>query len=92
MYSTFTFLLIFCFIFTNVNSLCSSNEYSSKIKKILSLQSEYDIYEGDYVFLARASGPVGTNPSGIYGTTSFNNIEINDPYSVSPNYTYFSRS
>eukprot|EP01083_Nonionella_stella_P285077 970412_1 len=43
-------------------------------------------------FLAKYSYPVGANPSGIYGVTSFDNVNITDPDGLYSNWSYFQRS
>ena len=86
-----SWLIIFV-VFRPVVPLCSSTEYRAQIRNILSKQTEYEIYEAEYIFIPYFSDPVGTNPSGIYGTTTLNNIQTSAPNSIASNWTYISRS
>ena len=61
------------------------------MRKILSLQNNYDIYEGTLIFLQNKSYPQA-NPNGIYGTVNFNN-NPNITYNRELlDYTYFLRA
>eukprot|EP01084_Bolivina_argentea_P248759 416179_1 len=73
------------------SALCSSNNYKDKIRNILSKQTNYTMYEGKLTFRENATF-ITTNPSGVYGTPYFDNIEnITNPNSISPHMTYFLR-
>eukprot|EP01084_Bolivina_argentea_P187601 323104_1 len=75
-----------------ISSLCSSYEYSNKIRNILSKTNEYIVYEGKLIFRQNATFG-GTNPSGIYGTSYFEFIDnITDQESISPHTSYYLRS
>eukprot|EP01084_Bolivina_argentea_P166272 288703_1 len=79
--------------FTLTVSLCSSIDYSDKIRSILSSQTDYDVYEGKLIFVQNATDFPGTNSNGIYGATYFGNISnLTDPHSIAPKYSYFMRS
>eukprot|EP01084_Bolivina_argentea_P082726 149792_1 len=72
-------ILLFISIISNsiefASTLCSSTEYSNKIRNILSKQNDYDVYEGQMVFFQNKSYPQ-QNPNGIYGGVYFNTKEI----------------
>eukprot|EP01084_Bolivina_argentea_P187597 323098_1 len=77
----------------SVLSLCSSYDYTNKIRTILTTKTNYDIYEGTLYFGLNASSKPGANPSGIYGAPYFNNYEnITNPDGVRPHSTYYLRS
>eukprot|EP01084_Bolivina_argentea_P095353 171457_1 len=75
-----------------VSSLCSSHDYANKIRTILMQQQDYNVYEGKFIFRLNATSQVGTNPSGMYGTTYFENFEnITNPNSLAPYQSFYLR-
>eukprot|EP01084_Bolivina_argentea_P002296 4231_1 len=82
-------LIMYIFIPFTV-ALCSSTDYSNKMRNILSQQNEYNVYEGQLIFPQNKSYPQ-QNPSGIYGTTIFHNPSVR-VYEAATEYTYYLRA